>query len=76
MRRKTEIIIDDLEESVYLLELDGFERISSYIREAIHKIREIEVLEKQLESSILELQRYKDIIMFVDCNVVGEFRFA
>jgi hypothetical protein len=68
MRRKTEIIIDDLEESVYLLELDGFERISSYIREAIHKMREIEVLEKQLESSILELQRYKDIISSNEIN--------
>ena len=68
MRRKTEIIIDDLEESVYLLELDGFERIPSYIREAIHKMREIEVLEKQLESSILELQRYKDIISSNEIN--------
>jgi hypothetical protein len=68
MRRKTEIIIDDLEESVYLLELDGFERISSYIREAIHKMREIEVLEKELESSILELQRYKDIISSNEIN--------
>lgn len=62
MRRKTELIIDDLEESVYLLEMDGFERISSYIHEAIHKMREIEVLEKELESSELELQRYRDII--------------
>ena len=62
MRRKTELIIDDLEESVYLLEMDGFERISSYIREAIHKMREIEVLEKELESTKLELQRYRDII--------------
>jgi len=62
MRRKTELIIDDLEESVYLLEMDGFERISSYIQEAIHKMREIEVLEKELESSELELQRYRDII--------------
>ena len=68
MRRKTEIIIDDLEESVYLLELDGFERISSCIREAIHKMREIEVLEKQLESSILEMQRYKDIISSNDIH--------
>ena len=68
MRRKTEIIIDDLEESVYLLELDGFERISSYVREAIHKMREIEVLEKQLESAILELQRYKDIISSNEIN--------
>ena len=62
MRRKTEIIIDDLEESVYLLEMDGFERISSYIREAIHKMREIEILKKELESTKLELQRYRDII--------------
>lgn len=62
MRRKTELIIDDLEESVYLLEMDGFERISSYIREAIHKMREIEILKKELESTKLELQRYRDII--------------
>jgi hypothetical protein len=68
MRRKINLIVDDLEESVYLLELDGFERISSYIREAIHKIREIEVLEKQLESSILEIQRYKDIISSNEIN--------
>jgi hypothetical protein len=53
---------------VYLLELDGFERISSYIREAIHRIKEIEVLEKELESSILELQRYKDIISSNEIN--------
>ena len=68
MRRKTEIIIDDLEESVYLLELDGFERIPSYIREAIHKIREIVVLEKELESALLEIQRYRDIISSNDIN--------
>jgi hypothetical protein len=68
MRRKTEIIIDDLEESVYLLELDGFERISSYIREAIHRIREIEVLERELESAKLEIQRYRDIISSNEIN--------
>lgn len=62
MRRKTELVIDDLEESVYLLEMDGFERISSYIREAIHKMREIEILQKELESLKIENQNLKDIV--------------
>lgn len=68
MRRKTELVIDDLEESVYLLEMDGFERISSYIREAIHKMREIEILEKELESAKIEMQRYRDIISSNDIH--------
>lgn len=68
MRRKIDLIIDDLEESVYLLEMDGFERISSYIYEAINKMREIEVLEKELESAKLEIQRYRDIISSHDIN--------
>ena len=62
MRRKINLIIDDLEESLYLLEMDGFERISSYIREAIHRIREIEVLEKEIQSLKLENQNLRDII--------------
>jgi hypothetical protein len=62
MRRKNELLIEDLEESVYLLELDGFERISSYIRESIRKIREIEILEKEIESLKIENQNLRDTI--------------
>lgn len=62
MRRKIELILEDLEEGVYLLELDGFQRIASYIREAIHRIREIEFLEKEIESLKIENQNLKDII--------------
>ena len=62
MRRKTDLIIDDLEESVYLLEMDGFHRISSYIREAIHRIRETEVLEKEIESLKIENDNLRNTI--------------
>lgn len=62
MRRKTDLIVDDLEESVYLLEMDGFHRISSYICEAIHRIREIEVLEKEIESLKIENDNLRNTI--------------
>jgi hypothetical protein len=62
MRRKINLIIDDLEESVYLLELDGFERISSYIREAIGRIREVQVLENEIESLKIENENLRNIV--------------
>ena len=62
MRRKIDLIVDDLEESVYLLEMDGFHRISSYVREAIHRIREIEVLEREIESLKIENDNLRDIV--------------
>lgn len=62
MRRKINLIIDDLEESVYLLELDGFERVPSYLREAIQRLRETEHLENIVESLKIENQNLRDII--------------
>jgi hypothetical protein len=62
MKRKIELLIEDLEESVYLLELDGFERISSYIRESIRKMREIDFLEREIESLKIENQNLRDTI--------------
>lgn len=62
MRRKINLIIDDLEESLYLLELDGFERISSYIREAIQRLREVQHLENEIESLKIENQNLRDTI--------------
>ena len=59
MKRKTEFIIEDLEESVYLLELDGFERIPYYIREGIIKLKEIDNLEKEIEDLKKEIQTLK-----------------
>lgn len=62
MRRTINLIIDDLEESLYLLELDGFERISSYIREAIQRLREVQHLENEIESLKIENQNLRDTI--------------
>jgi len=62
MRRKIDLIIEDLEESVYLLELDGFERISSYIREAIQRLQEVQYLENTIESLKLENENLRDTI--------------
>jgi hypothetical protein len=62
MRRKINLIIDDLEESVYLLELDGFERVPFFIKEAIQRLREVEHLENTIESLKIENQNLRDTI--------------
>ena len=52
MSRRSELIIEDLEDIIYLLEMDGFSRICDTLREAV----------KEIESSKLEVQRYKDLL--------------
>lgn len=52
MGRRSELIIEDLEDIMYLLEMDGFSRVCDTIKEAVDEIK----------SSKLEVQRYKDLL--------------
>ena len=59
MGRRPELIIKDLEEIIYLLEIDGHARIGALLKEAV----------KEIESCNLEVVRNKDLLASKGLNL-------